>query len=86
MSDMVMQSYVWHEGKCFFVSTINRESSAALAYGRRYAETLVWEYDYEKRERGGIVGQAEDSEGGITAHMQTCKKFNHHGHMNDEDA
>jgi hypothetical protein len=69
MSDKVMQSYVWHDGKCFFVSTIDRQSSAALSQGGTYAETLVWDYDYEKRERGALVGQGEGATGSI---LRTC--------------
>ena len=87
MSDKVMQSYVWHEGKCFFVSTINRASSAALAYGSIYAETMAWEYDYEKRECGGLVGQGEGLTGSIHTHVAMCKQLSNSGNLaNDEDA
>jgi hypothetical protein len=79
MSDTLIQSYVWHEGKCFFVSTINRVSSAELAYGGTYAETLVWEYDYEERKRGNIVGQTEGSTGSISAHIRMCQLIHETG-------
>lgn len=50
-------SYVFHEasGKCFFVSTVERDSSAAACYGSRYMQTIVWEYDWEKRQRGVML-------------------------------
>ncbi len=86
MSDKVMQSYVWHDGKCFFVSTINRESSEVLAYGHRYAETMVWEYDPETRERGDLVGQFDGVEGTIGTHVSVCRKLNDTGSVKDEDA
>lgn len=79
MSNTIITSYVWHEGKCFFVSTINRESSAAMAYGRMYAETMAWEYDHDRRQRGDIVGQAEGPEGSIRAHLTMCQRLHEIG-------
>ena len=86
MSNKVMQSYVWHEGKCFFVSTIDRESSAEMAYGGRYAETMAWECNPETRERGALVVQDEDAEGEIRTHVAVCQKLRVTGSMEDEDA
>ena len=60
--DRVIKSYVWHGEKCFFVSTIERGRSAAMAYGARYNETLVWEYDWAKQEREGLLYQEEEKE------------------------
>lgn len=68
--ERVIKSYVWHDNKCYFVSTINRDSSAP--YGGRYAETLVWEYDWDGRERGDLVGQTGGCEGTIVAHQWMC--------------
>ena len=70
MSDeRIIKSYVWHENKCFFVSTIERDSSAMLG-PRRYNETLVWEYDWAKHERGEQIGQAEAPRGCIGVHQR----------------
>ena len=44
--DRIIKTYVWHGDKCFFVSTINRESSAAILPALRYNETMVWEYNW----------------------------------------
>lgn len=86
MHNKVMQSYVWHEGKCFFVSTINRESSAVYAYGATYAETMVWEYDYEKRVRGTLIGQGEGLTGSVHTHLAMCKQLAESGKfVSDED-
>lgn len=41
-TNKIAQTYVWSEGKRYFVSTINRASSAMCAPGD-YAETMVWE-------------------------------------------
>ena len=58
MSDVtIAQTEVNHNGKWFFVSTIERDSSAAVSPPPRYFETLVWEYDRATGERGAIVGQ-----------------------------
>lgn len=74
-----MKSYVWHGEDCFFVSTINRDSSAP--YGTRYAETLVWLFDWERQERlPGLLLQGDSShEGGITGHIATCEKLHKYG-------
>jgi len=85
MSEKVIQSYVWHEGKCFFVSTINRESSAVLAYGHRYAETMIWECDPETRERGNLVGTFDGIEGSVGTHVDLCRKLRDTGSVEDED-
>ena len=46
----IIKTYVWHGDKCFFVSTIERESSA-MEGPRRYNETIVWKCEWEKGER-----------------------------------
>lgn len=69
------QSYVWHNDKAFFVSTINRQCSASLAYGHVYAETLVWEWNPKTRTRGKMKGQDECAEGSIFAHQRMVKRI-----------
>jgi hypothetical protein len=73
-SEPVIGSYVHHKGKCWNVSTIYRQCSSPHHDGMYY-ETLVWEYDLEKRERGGIVHQAE----GFDEHFNICKRIYHEG-------
>lgn len=69
----VISSYVHHGDKCFFVSTIERDSSAMLSYAMRYNETMVWPYNYEKRERlEGFIAQEEDTKGSIQKHNEIC--------------
>jgi hypothetical protein len=68
----LMQTYVWHKGLCYFVSTIDRDSSAVLAPGR-YAETMVWEYDFAVGKRLGLVSQGDAAQGSIRVHQDICE-------------
>jgi len=68
-------SYVNHEDKCFYVSTITRESSAMLAAGHLYNETIVWEWDWVKHERGRMLYQDEDSRSSIAQHLEICDRL-----------
>ncbi len=79
MSRPIIQSYVWHGEKCFFVSTIDRESSAME--GGTYAETMVWEFDFKERNRGDIVGQGEDATGSAREHYALCQRLIDSGSM-----
>ena len=87
MSKTLAQTYVWHEGHGFFVSTINRRSSAALAHGAEYAETIVWEWDGKTRERNRIVGQGESSKDSIYTHQKLVERLYRTGSCDEpEDA
>ena len=84
LNKAIIQSYVWHDGKCFFVSTINRESSAIG--GGTYAETMVFEWDAQERKRGKIVAQDQGSTNSIYAHQNVCKLIHETGKTSaDED-
>lgn len=72
-SKTLIQTYVWHEVKGFFVSTIDRESSAM--YAGVYAETMAWELDSEKRVRGALVGQDEAGQGSIARHLLMVQRL-----------
>lgn len=74
---------VTHNGKQFYVSTINRESSAELSYRSIYAETLVWEWD--GTQRGKIVGQDEAGEDSLVGHKRMCTIFEAHGKQLQDD-
>lgn len=77
--DRVIKTYVWHGGKCFFVSTINRDSSALGSDGR-YAETLVWEFDWEKNERLGWMDHGTSAaENSIRGHIRTVENLHKYG-------
>lgn len=81
----LMKSYVWHGDKCFFVSTINRESSSQIGYGGWYAETLTWDYDYENRERGAVIGQEESSANSVHGHLRMCERLHKFGVCEEPD-
>lgn len=86
-SETLKQDIVTHGDKQFFVSTINRESSAELSYRQIYAETLVWEWHADREgndERGKIVGQDEAAKDSLLGHNRMCKQFTEHGKESDE--
>ena len=76
--DTLAQTYVRHGDQWWFVSTINRKSSA-LAYPGRYAETLVWEIDPKTNERGHIVLQDEAAENSIRIHQKIIEQLYNEG-------
>ncbi len=72
--DQIIKSYVWHNKQCFFVSTIERDSSALE--GGRYNETMIWEYNWGTRERADkFFFQSESRRGSITEHLQVCERL-----------
>ena len=74
----LIQSYVWSDqGLCFFVSTINRDDSCLHNGDHIYSETLVWEYDYDKKERGNIVEEKSDIKNSISAHQEVCEQIHY---------
>ncbi len=77
----VWKSYVYHNDKCFFVSTIERDYDIPYAGGivRGY-ETLVWEYDEETRKRGRIIWQG----GSLQDHQHICSLFIRAGEVLDD--
>ena len=78
-----LKTYVWHDGKCYFVSTIMRDSSAA-EYPCRYAETMAWEYDWKTSERGEWVDQDGSGEA-FTQHMRVVEDFYRYGKRKSDD-
>lgn len=84
MSDEPLeQAYVRHGDRWFMVSTINRDSSSPL--GGRYAETLVWEWNWGKKERGDLIGQDESSENSRRAHDSMVKRLRETGSPEYQD-
>lgn len=67
--DRIIKTYIWHLDKCFFVSTIERTSSALNDPGPRYNETMVWEWDWNSNTRGDLLGQFECRKGSIQKHQ-----------------
>lgn len=74
-SEPIIKSYVYSNGKCYFVSTINRQSSSPLAPEYIYAETMAWEYYPDRNERGKLVFQGGDGKGQIDEHIRICKSI-----------
>ena len=71
----VIKSYVWHKGKCFFVSTIERDSSSP-AGPDRYNETMVWDFDWNTAKRNEhFIYQEEGPTESIYEHQQVCQRL-----------
>lgn len=87
-SDPIMSTYVWRGGRVFRVSTINRDSSAALAPGLRYAETMVWEREDPPSgctRDGRLVGQSEGPENSVEVHFRMCRALRERGSLEGVD-
>lgn len=71
------QSYVFHEDKAFFVSTIRRdyETYGGIVWGD---ETLVWEWDPESKKRGKLLYQVDD-------HADCCEQLIRTGKYEEPD-
>lgn len=76
----IWKSFVWHDGKCFFVSTLSRDFDTYVGTVRG-EETLTWEYDWDKSERGELIGQS----GGICDHQAICRCLINFGEIPDDD-
>ena len=79
-----LKTYAWHGDKCFFVSTIERDSSAMVHPPPRFNETLVWDYDYATSVKAEIVAMA----GGGPAfdqHFEVCRQLCAHGKYVDAE-
>lgn len=77
-SSDIIKSYVSHCDRHFFVSTIDRASSAYDGPAR-YNETIVWEWNYRTRERGELLWQAGDSSGSLHEHFRICEAYHRTG-------
>jgi hypothetical protein len=77
-NDRIIKTYVWHGGKCFFISTIERRSSSPYN-PCRYNETIVWAYDWDKKERGELLHMDEAAKGSIRTHQRVCEAYFKHG-------
>jgi hypothetical protein len=68
----LIKTYVKHGEKWFFVSTINRESSAAIIPSPVYAETIVWSTNVVG-ERQELLWQGEAYKGSIKTHQRVVE-------------
>jgi len=75
----LMQTYVWHENKRFFVSTMRRQSSAAVIPATWYAETYAWD-----QQNGDVVAQAAEGPA-FKQHMDVVKQLLETGVYNERE-
>ena len=72
----MVQTYVYHGDKAFFVSTIERDSSACVeAPPPRFSETIVWSWDPKTRERGDIIFMDGGSRYSIREHQECVERI-----------
>jgi len=79
----ILKSYAWHGNSCFFVSTIERESSD-MEGPRRFNETVVWTFDWSARKNGNLIHTADDSRGSIREHLRIVESYIKTGAAPDE--
>lgn len=84
IDERVIKSYVWHGDECFFVSTIERDSSAAFDPGR-YNETIVWRHDWETNKSGPMLYQFSGARNSIRRHMLACDELFQTGKLESEE-
>lgn len=72
MNNKIIQSYVYTEDKRYFVSTIERDSSAQDG-PQRFNETLV--FDWAEGKTGKIIQQEDDCQGCLDGHFNMCLKM-----------
>lgn len=80
----LIQSYVYFEDKCFYVSTINRRSSA-INNPCMFSETLVWACDRKTNERGALIGQEAGIKDSIKTHIKVCELILKTGKCEEEE-
>lgn len=66
----IIQSYVFKDGKRYFVSTANRESDFGA-----YSETIVWEWNTVDKERGKLLTIVPGNENSADEHFLICGKI-----------
>ena len=81
MDEKMIQSYVYRDDQAWFVSTAKR-SYDIHGVMIRGEETMIWEWDQKKRDRGKIVYQGEEGLGG---HLLICKSLRERGVVREED-
>jgi len=85
MSNLVAYTIVQRNDKHYYISTINRESSAELAYGRMYAETMVWEWDNTLRKMGDLIGQGEACCDSLHTHLDFVRRMHRDGTLEEPE-
>jgi len=80
-----IKSYVRYKDKWFLVSTIERESSAAIIPPVIYNETIVWEWNEETKERGKIIAKTGENKKQIFNHNQICQSLYSFGTWQDQE-
>lgn len=81
MSDPVIRSYIHAHGRVWFVSTIERDSSA-IYNPSRYHETCVWVMEGDAR--GDMIGTFGSDRGNLLMHFKVCENLYKNGDVPSE--
>lgn len=81
--ERLIKTYLWHGDDCYFVSTINRDSSSIM--GGRFAETIVWSFDWEANERGRLLWSDGAGQDSIRSHMKMVERIHKTGSGEEPD-
>lgn len=87
MSDKIAQTHIYRDDGVYFVSTINRQSSSALAPDMWYAETMAWGPASTNHlgivgwpdGRGPMVFQDSAGDGHFGGHVRVCQMIHQYG-------
>ena len=72
MANTLAQTYVFTDTGAYFVRTANRRCSSSF-WPMMYAETLVWEWDVETKERGKLISMHEDTQDSLDTHFEVVE-------------
>lgn len=78
INNSIYKTHTYHKDKVFFISTIYRQSSAMCNNPPWYYETLVWEWDTEKRCRKEEI-LSEHNSSSPNRHFEICQMYYKHG-------
>jgi len=56
-----------------------------FAYGDEYAETMVWEYNEELRQRGKLIFQGDSARNSSRVHINVCSDLYEYGEVKSYD-
>lgn len=69
------QTYVFNKDRAFYVSTVERDSSAMIEPpAMRYMETIVWDWNAHTKKRGRLLYQIGDGAAAIQ-HFNVCRQL-----------
>ena len=85
-NEPLIKTYIWHDDRCFFVSTIGRDLSAAELPLLRFAETIAWRFDWAENKRlESVAEEGASLRGAFDSHMEVCRQLRDKGRYEVSD-